>query len=39
MAIVAKKIQNVKVSSINELKENFSLAKDFIFVDYRGLTV
>jgi large subunit ribosomal protein L10 len=39
MAIVAKKIQDVKVSSINELKEAFSQTKDFIFADYRGLTV
>jgi large subunit ribosomal protein L10 len=39
MAIVAKKIQDVKVSSINELKEVFGKASDFIFADYRGLTV
>ncbi|MDR0689484.1 MAG: 50S ribosomal protein L10 [Spirochaetaceae bacterium] len=39
MAIVAKKIQDVKVSSINELKEAFGQTKDFIFADYRGLTV
>ncbi|MDR2485972.1 MAG: 50S ribosomal protein L10 [Treponema sp.] len=39
MAIVAKKIQDVKVSSIQELKEDFGRAKDFIFTDYRGLTV
>jgi large subunit ribosomal protein L10 len=39
MAIVAKKIQDVKASSINELKEAFNKAPDFIFADYRGLTV
>lgn len=39
MAIAAKKIQEAKVSSINELKEHFGQAKDFIFADYRGLTV
>ncbi|MDR2068298.1 MAG: 50S ribosomal protein L10 [Spirochaetaceae bacterium] len=39
MAIVAKKIQDVKVASINELKEAFGKTKDFIFADYRGLTV
>jgi large subunit ribosomal protein L10 len=39
MAIVAKKIQDAKVASINELKESFGSAEDFIFADYRGLTV
>ncbi|MDR3144962.1 MAG: 50S ribosomal protein L10 [Treponema sp.] len=39
MAIVAKKIQNVKTVAIGELKETFSSAEDFIFADYRGLTV
>lgn len=39
MAIVAKKVQNAKVSFIQELKEQFSKAPDFIFTDYRGLTV
>jgi large subunit ribosomal protein L10 len=39
MAIVAKKIQDEKVASINELKESFGKTKDFIFADYRGLTV
>jgi large subunit ribosomal protein L10 len=39
MAIVAKKIQDSKVSSINELKEAFGTTRDFIFTDYRGLTV
>jgi large subunit ribosomal protein L10 len=39
MAIVAKKIQEVKTKSINELKEAFQVSSDFIFADYRGLTV
>jgi large subunit ribosomal protein L10 len=39
MAIVAKKIQDIKVASIAETKESFSVARDFIFADYRGLTV
>ena len=39
MAIVAKKIQDAKVVSIQELKEGFERAKNFIFTDYRGLTV
>jgi large subunit ribosomal protein L10 len=39
MAIVAKKIQDIKTRSINELKEAFQVSTDFIFADYRGLTV
>ncbi|MDR2193551.1 MAG: 50S ribosomal protein L10 [Treponema sp.] len=39
MAIVAKKEQPVKTAAINELKEAFGSAPDFIFADYRGLTV
>ena len=39
MAIVAKKIQEAKTASIGELKEAFSVSNDFIFTDYRGLTV
>ena len=39
MAIVAKKLQDAKISSINELKELFQQAEDFVFTDYRGLTV
>jgi large subunit ribosomal protein L10 len=39
MAIVAKKIQDAKTVSINELKEGFNSNQDFIFTDYRGLTV
>ncbi|MDR0323905.1 MAG: 50S ribosomal protein L10 [Treponema sp.] len=39
MAIIAKKIQESKTKAIGELKETFGHAKDFIFTDYRGLTV
>jgi large subunit ribosomal protein L10 len=39
MAIVAKKIQDAKTASINELKETFDASEDFIFTNYRGLTV
>ncbi|GHT83881.1 50S ribosomal protein L10 [Spirochaetia bacterium] len=39
MAIVAKKIQDAKTTAIAELKADFSAAPDFIFADYRGLTV
>jgi len=39
MAIVAKKVQESKTQAIGELKEAFSVSEDFIFTDYRGLTV
>jgi large subunit ribosomal protein L10 len=39
MAIVAKRIQEAKTASIGELKKAFSVSQDFIFTDYRGLTV
>ncbi|MDR1058651.1 MAG: 50S ribosomal protein L10 [Treponema sp.] len=39
MAIVAKKIQDSKVKAIAELKGSFETAPDFIFTNYRGLTV
>jgi len=39
MAVVAKKIHDEKVKSIGEIKETFSVSQDFIFTDYRGLTV
>ncbi|MDR1955726.1 MAG: 50S ribosomal protein L10 [Treponema sp.] len=39
MAIVAKKIQDAKASAIRALEVNFGGAQDFIFADYRGLTV
>jgi large subunit ribosomal protein L10 len=37
--IVAKKIQDTKTKAINELKEIFQVSTDFIFADYRGLSV
>jgi len=37
--IVAKKIQDSKTKAINELKDCFQVSTDFIFTDYRGLTV
>ena len=39
MAIIAKKIQESKTKAIGELKESFEVSKDFIFTDYRGLSV
>jgi len=39
MAIIAKKVQEGKTQAIGELKETLGHAKDFIFTDYRGLTV
>ena len=39
MAIVAKKIQEAKVKSIDSIKDSFSVSNDFIFTNYRGLTV
>jgi large subunit ribosomal protein L10 len=39
MAIVAKKIQDAKTKAIAELHEDFVSVPDFIFADYRGLTV
>ena len=39
MAIIAKKIQESKVKAVDELKESFGVAQDFIFTNYRGLTV
>jgi len=39
MAILAKKEQEIKTKAIGELKESLSKAPDFIFTDYRGLTV
>ena len=39
MAIIAKKIQERKTKAIGELKESLSAAEDYIFTDYRGLTV
>ena len=39
MAILAKKIQPAKAEAIEEAKKVLSGYEDFIFVDYRGLTV
>jgi large subunit ribosomal protein L10 len=39
MAIIAKKIQESKTKAIGELKETFGGTNDYIFTDYRGLTV
>jgi large subunit ribosomal protein L10 len=39
MAIVAKKIQDSKTKAVAELKDVFGASKDFIFTNYRGLTV
>ncbi|GMO20148.1 MAG: 50S ribosomal protein L10 [Spirochaetaceae bacterium] len=39
MAIVAKKVQDAKSASIKELKTAFENTADFIFTEYRGLTV
>ena len=39
MAIVAKKIQDSKTRAIGDLKESLGKVNDFIFTDYRGLTV
>jgi len=39
MAIIAKRIQESKTKAIGELKESLSAAHDYIFTDYRGLTV
>jgi large subunit ribosomal protein L10 len=39
MAIVAKKVQENKTRAIREIRDALSLSRDFIFTDYRGLTV
>jgi large subunit ribosomal protein L10 len=39
MAIVAIKIQDAKTKAIGELHADFASAPDFVFADYRGLTV
>ncbi len=39
MAIIAKKIQPAKASAIEEAKKTFAEYNDFIFADYRGMTV
>ena len=39
MAMRATKIQTVKADAIVDLKNKIGAAKDFIFTEYRGLTV
>lgn len=39
MAIMAKKIQPAKTAAIEEAKKTFEEYNDYIFADYRGLTV
>ena len=39
MAIRAKKVQAAKTAAIEEAKRTFSEYNDFIFADYRGMTV
>ena len=39
MAIIAKKVQENKTKAIGQLKETLGGAPDYIFTDYRGLTV
>ena len=39
MAIKAKKIQPAKTAAIEEAKKTFAEYNDFIFADYRGMTV
>ena len=39
MSIVTKKIQDYKIKSVEEMKTAFAASEDFIFTDYRGLTV
>jgi large subunit ribosomal protein L10 len=39
MAVIAKKIQDNKTKAIGALKDSFGGAPDYIFTDYRGLTV
>ena len=39
MAIIASKLQESKTKAIAALKESFGKAPDYIFTDYRGLTV
>jgi large subunit ribosomal protein L10 len=39
VAIVAKKVQESKTQAIQEIRDALSQSRDFIFTDYRGLTV
>ena len=39
MAMLAKKVQSAKAAAIEEAKKTFAEYNDFIFADYRGMTV
>lgn len=39
MAMLAKKIQSAKAAAIEETKSEFAKYNDFVFTDYRGMTV
>ncbi|MDE5899521.1 MAG: 50S ribosomal protein L10 [Treponemataceae bacterium] len=39
MAMMAKKIQSAKTAAIEDAKKTFAEYNDFIFADYRGMTV
>jgi large subunit ribosomal protein L10 len=39
MAYEIRKLQQYKIDAVNALKEQFEGSKDYIFTDYRGLTV
>lgn len=39
MAMMAKKVQSAKTVAIEEAKKTFAEYNDFIFADYRGMTV
>jgi large subunit ribosomal protein L10 len=39
MAILAKKLQAAKIDAIADIKARFEKANDYIFTEYRGLTV
>ena len=39
MSMLAKKVQSAKTAAIEEAKKTFAEYNDFIFADYRGMTV
>ncbi len=39
MAVIAKKVQPAKTQAIADIKARFESASDYIFTEYRGLTV
>lgn len=39
MAIIAKKLQEAKIAGIADIKARFEAVQDYIFTEYRGLTV